>query len=191
MNNYVRIILPLLLVFSLPTVVMAESSPMYLGINAATFDATTAGTQTDYDGGMLNLGFDLNNYFAFEVAGGTTKSTDDPVTSTSSSINYTASAFIRFNVRFNRVTVYALGGYSQVESNSKTGAISSTTTDKGGSYGYGIDFYGTPDLALSVRRVEFVETETGTGSNKVKHNIGATMLGITYYFDKPKIHSRY
>ena len=189
--NYKRIILPLLLVTSVPSTVLAESSPMYLGMNSAKFDIDQPGNKLEYSGGMLNLGLDLNNYFAFEVAGGISKSKDDPTTTTSSKINYAASAFLRFNLRFNRVTVYALGGYSQVESASTTGAISTTTKDKGGSYGYGIDFYGTRDLALSFRRVEFVKTETVTGTTTTENRLGATMIGITYYFDTPKIHSRY
>lgn len=181
----------ILLLGIFPSMAMAESSPMYIGIDIATFDAKSSDTKTDYDGGMLSLGFDLNNYLAVEVAGGASKTNDDPDTLTSSKINYAAGAFLRFNLRFNRVTIYALGGYSQVESSATTGTASTTTKDKGGSYGFGIDFYGTPDLALSVRRIEFVETETTIGSTTTKNNIGATMMGITYYFDKPRIHSRY
>lgn len=192
MNKHTRMILPLLLVFILPSTVMAESSPMYIGINAATFDAKDSVSKEEIDGGMLNLGFDLNNYLAFEVAGGASKSKDDPATSSSSKINYAASAFIRFNLRFNRVTVYVLGGYSQVEGTGTTGTTSITVKEKGGSYGYGIDFYGTRDLALSLRRVELVESDRATGpATTTKINTGATMVGITYYFDTPKIRSRY
>lgn len=187
--TFKRIILPLLFIYMLPSLVMAESSPMYIGVNFASFDSKYS--DTEFDGGMLNLGFDLNNYVAFELAGGASESTDDPATSTSSKVDYAASAFLRFNLRFDRVTVYVLGGYSQVESSTKTTTTSTSFKDSGGSYGYGIDFYGTRDLALSVRRVELIDTESQSASGTTKTHIGATILGITYYFDKPKIHSRY
>lgn len=180
-----RIVLTLITLL-LPAISLAENnSSNYIGINVATFDSKYS--TTEYDGGMINFGYDLNNYLALEIAAGASESNDDPVTSDSSKINYAASAFLRFNMRFNRVTVYLLGGYSQVESTSTSGSTSTTTTDSSGSYGYGIDFYGTRDLALSVRRVEFFDNDEPSG----KTHLGATMVGITYYFDTPKIHSRY
>lgn len=169
----------------LPCLARAESSPLYIGINAAQFDSKY--TDAELDGGMINLGVDLNNYIALEIAGGLSKTEEDAATATTDKINYVASAFLRFNLRFDRVTVYVLGGYSQAEGKTTTATTTTVTTDNGGSYGYGIDFYGTRDLALSVRRVEFFDIDTETE----KAHLGATMLGITYYFDTPKLHSRY
>lgn len=164
-----------------PAITHAEdNSSNYIGINVATFDSKYS--TTEHDGGMINLGYDLNNYIALEIAAGASETYEDPATNDTSKINYAASAFLRFNLRFNRVTLYVLGGYSQVETASTTGTVSTTTTDSSSSYGYGIDFYGTRDLALSVRRVEFFDNEETTGNT----HLGATMVGITYYFDKPK-----
>lgn len=185
----IRIILPLLLIPMFPSLALAESSPMYIGVNFATFDSKYS--DVELDGGIINLGFDLNNYFAFELSGGASETTNDEATGAKSKVDYVASAFLRFNLRFNRVTVYALGGYSQVKSTSSLGSITVEDTSSGGSYGYGIDFYGTRDLALSFRRVEFVDIEETSGNTTTKTHVGATMVGITYYFDKPKIYSRY
>ncbi|MDH5257629.1 MAG: outer membrane beta-barrel protein [Gammaproteobacteria bacterium] len=181
---YKRISL-LLLTLLFSGIALAENSSNYIGINAATFDSKNS--TTEYDGGMINFGYDLNNFIALEIAAGGSSTETDKVTNDTSKIDYAASAFIRFNVRFSGVTVYLLGGYSQVESTSTTGTTSITTTDSSNSYGYGIDFYGTRDLALSVRRVEFFDNDEVTGNR----HLGATMVGITYYFDEPKIHSRY
>lgn len=180
-----RIVLTLITLL-LPTISLAENnSSNYIGINMASFDRKYS--TEEYDGGMINFGYDLSNYFALEIAAGASESYEDPATLDTSKINYAASVFLRFNLRFDRVTLYVLGGYSEVESISTSGSTSTTTTDSSGSYGYGIDFYGTRDLALSVRRVEFFDNDEPSGNT----HLGATMVGITYYFDTPKIHSRY
>ena len=169
----------------LPGLSLAENSSNYIGVNVATFDSKNS--TIEQDGAMLNLGYDLNNYIALEMAAGASETYEDPATTDTSKINYAASGFLRFNVRFSRVTFYVLGGYSKVESSSTTGSTKTTYSDSGSSYGFGIDFYGTRDLALSVRRVEFFDSNEPTGNR----HLGATMLGITYYFDTPKIRSRY
>lgn len=184
--SYVRITLVLVaILFSGVSLAVDNSSRNYIGVNSAAFDSKY--DTTEHDGAMLSLGVDLNNYFALELAAGASSTTEDPVTSESSKINYVASAFLRFNMRFNGITIYLLSGYSQLESTVNSGTTSTTTTDSSGSYGYGIDFYGTRDLALSARRVEFFDNEEPTGNR----HLGATMIGITYYFDTPKIRSRY
>ncbi len=183
-----RISLTFLTFLLLPGLSLADnSSRNYIGINVASFDSKY--NTNEHDGAMVNLGVDLNNYIALDFAVGASSSNDDPVTLDTSKVNYVASGFLRFNLRFNRITIYALGGYSQVESSSTTDGTTTTTTDNSGSYGYGIDFYGTSDLALSFRRVEYFDNEeTTTTENR---HLGATMIGITYYFDTPKIRSRY
>jgi len=181
-NKRIALVLITLL---LPAISLAENSSNYIGVNVATFDSKQ--TTTEQDGLMINFGYDLNNYLALEIAAGASETNEDAATNDTSKIDYTASAFLRFNMRFNRVTLYVLGGYSSVEATATSGATSTTTTDSSGSYGYGIDFYGTRDLALSFRRVEFFDNEELTGNR----HLGATMIGITYYFDTPKIHSRY
>ena len=182
---YIIRIALLVVTMLLPSIVLAENSSNYIGVNAATFDSKYS--TIEHDGAMVNFGYDMNNYLALEVAGGTSKTNTDQLTTDTSKINYAASVFLRLNLRFSRVTVYALAGYSKVESATTSGTVTTTTTDNSNSYGYGIDFYGTRDLALSFRRVEFFDNEELTGNR----HLGATMVGITYYFDTPKIQSRY
>jgi len=182
---YIRIALTLFAMMFSAVSLAENASRNYIGVNLATFDSKYH--TTEQDGYMVNLGFDMNNYFAFELAAGTSKTETDPVTNDTSKIDYTASAFLRFNMRFDRITVYLLGGYSQVEGTTTSGGVNTSTTDEGGSYGYGLDFYGTRDLALSFRRVEFFDNEETTGNR----HLGATTIGITYYYDTPKIRSRY
>jgi len=174
-----------LMTMLLPGMTYAESSSNYIGAQIAKFDSKYS--SAEFDGGMMSLGYDLNNYIALEAAAGASQSYEEPVTGNTAQIDYVASAFLRFNVRFNRVTLYALGGYSRVGSTATSGSVSVTDTNSGVSYGFGIDFYGTRDLALSIRRVELFDEEKKSG----KSQLGASMVGITYYFDTPKIHSRY
>lgn len=182
--HYIRTAL-ILVSLLLPAFAHAENSSNYIGINVATFDSKYS--TVEHDGAMINVGYDLNNYLALEVVAGASETYQEPATSDTSKINYAASAFLRFNIRLNRITLYLLGGYSQVETTSTIGGTSTTTTNESNSYGYGIDFYGTRDLALSVRRVIFFDNEELSGNT----HLAATMIGITYYFDTPKIHSRY
>lgn len=181
-----RKILNLTTLFALmfPASLLAETSPLYISLNSATFDSK----YHDYevDGAILSLGIDLNNYISFEVSGGTSDKHEDTAAGISYEVDYVASAFMKLNLRLNRVNLYVLGGYTKSEVTSTVGTTTTTDETKGGSVGYGIDFFGTPDLALSIRRVEFYDLE-----NEPKTHLGATMFGITYYFDTPRIHSRY
>jgi len=171
-----------------PGLVSAECSPFYLGVNAARFDSKF--NSYEPRGAMAHLGWDMNNWLALELAGGGSENYRDEQSGNTTQVDYVGSAFVRFNLRFNHVTVYLLGGYSSTQQTATTGAVTTETSSSGGSYGYGIDFYGTRDLALSFRRVEFIDIDDPNNASENVH-LGATMIGITYYFDKPRIHRRY
>lgn len=185
MNKKLLLTLASLFAMHFPTVSMADTSPLYMNVNAAIYDSQF--NTLEPEGINLGFGVDLNNYFSFEMIAGTSNETEGvPVTNTAK-INYAASGLLRFNLRFKRVTLYALGGYSKVKATNTTGVTTTVQEADGVSYGYGIDFFGTPDLALSVRRIEFIDIDDPAELA----SYGATMFGITYYFDTPKIHSRY
>ena len=177
----------LLAIFALqfPLTAFAERSPLYMNVNAVVFDSTR--NTYEPEGVSLGFGWDLNNYLSFELDGTTSDTYEDQPSADTYQVDYAASAFLRFNLRFNRVTLYAMGGYSKIKTTSTAGALTTIQESDGTSYGYGIDFYGTPDLALSIRRIEFIDIDEPAE----QVNIGATMLGITYYYDTPRIHSRY
>ncbi len=180
-----KLITRLLLFFLvIPGVALAETSPLYINVNAAIYDSTL--NTYEPQGVTLGFGWDLNNFLTLELMGGTSETYNDDATGNTASIDYAGSGFLRFNLRFNRVTLYLLGGYSKVKSTITEGALTTVSESDGTSYGYGIDFYGTPDLALSIRRIEFIDLDE---PDLVNH--GATLLGITYYYDTPRIRSRY
>lgn len=178
-----RMLLTCCAVLGMSAPALADSSHMYIGLMAASFDSKY--DMPDHDGGMLNFGMDLNNFLSLELAGGTSSTTNTPILS--SKIDYVASAFLRFNLRFDKITLYALSGYSDTQVTTTQANLSIKTKETGISYGYGIDFFGSPDLALSVRRVEFFEND----QDNIKSHLGATMFGITYYFDSPSMYRRY
>lgn len=187
-----RIIFPILFLIFSPSLAMAENSPFYIGINAASFESTTTDTSqtetsTSYDGAMLNFGYDINNYFSLELLTGASSSADESPT-ISSKIDYTGGVYARFNLRFNRVTLSLLGGYATTGISTTVGNTTTSDSESGQSAGIGIDFYGTRDLALSLRTMILYAKDNPGGGDTV---LSATTFGITYYFDKPKIHSRY
>lgn len=182
-----------LLVFAIfsgliPGILSAETSELYIGINAANFDSKY--NSYEPEGGIVQLGWDMNNWLALEVAAGTSSKYSDETTGDSSQVDYVAGAFLRFNIRLDRITLYAMGGYSKAKQTSTSGSVTTIDETSGGSLAYGIDFYGTRDLALSVKRIEFFDIEDQNNPNNNAH-LGATLVGITYYYDTPKIRRRY
>ena len=170
-----------------------ENSPLYIGINGAKYEltATTAsGTESsvEYDGYMFNLGYDFNNYLSLEADAGLSSSENEATPGSSSKIDYTVGLYLKLNMRFDRVVVSLLGGQTSTKMSVTTGATTTSDTESSTAGGIGIDFFGTRDLALTFRRM-IIYTKDNVGGGDT--TITATTAGITYYFDTPRIRSRY
>ncbi len=133
----------------------AETSHTYIG----------ADFYSSLPGYGLRLGYDFNNILAIEGMGISVSSN-----SQSSNSGSILAGFLRFNLRFEKSTVYGLYGSAQ---STTTGSSTSTVAT---TYGFGADFYATRDIAFTFSSL-FQNPTFG--------------VGLTYYFDTPTVSSRY
>lgn len=186
MKNTYFALLAVVLVSTISTrLSAAEASHFYIGINATgyTFDIKNSGTTYGSNSGAaLGLGYDLNNILAIEanyISPGVFTRTGG----SDENIDYGASLLGRANLRFQKTTVFFLGGAT------KLGVTNASYDDTGLAYGMGIDFYGLKNTALTLKYVNYFDSETTVGSNAVK--LDGISLGFTHYFDTPRFSSRY
>ena len=178
--------LAIVLTLNIPTQLnAAEASHFYIGINASnlTFDIeNTSSTFGSNSSAALVLGYDINNIVAVEasyISPGIFSRTGG----SDEDISYGASLFARANLRFERTTLFFLGGAT------KLGVTNASYDDTGLAYGMGIDFYGLKNTALTLKYANFFDSETTTGNNAVK--LDGISLGFTHYFDTPRFSNRY
>lgn len=183
-----KLYVPLLavVIFAAPmSLYAAEPSHFYMGAGWGNYAFNIKNSSTVYgdaSGLALDLGYDFNNILALQ-ASYIAPDTFTATSGTSESISYAASLFLRANLRFERSSVYFLAGASTLGKNN------ASYDGTGLAYGVGLDFYGSKNVALTLKYVNYLDTKTISGSNKV--SLDGTTLGFTYYFDTPRFNNRY
>lgn len=165
----------------------AEPSHFYIGAAWGNYNLDIKNYGVTYDsstGLALDLGYDFTNFLAIQGS----YITPDTFAANSSgldeNVKYAASVFLRANLRFERATLFALGGGTTTNaSNSEYVNVINPA------YGFGVDFYGTKDLAITIKYVTYLDAKTKVGGYKV--NLSGTTVGFTYYFDTPHFSDRY
>jgi len=173
-------------IFAAPMSLYAsEPSHFYMGAGWGNYAFNIKNSSTVYgnsSGLALDLGYDFNNILALQ----TSYIAPDTFTATSGTdeaISYAASLFLRANLRFERSSVYFLVGGSTLGKNN------ASYDGVGPAYGVGLDFYGGKNVALTIKYINYLDTKTTVGSNKV--TLSGTTLGFIYYFDTPRFNNRY
>jgi len=170
--------------------VLAENSRHYLefGLSSSTLNKKASvgapvQSESDVDGGILKYGYDFNNWFAVEGHLGRTASVENTALSYTSGINYMGFAGARFNLRYDHFTLYALGGAGFAQIAETSSGTDYQLNKVGPAYGVGLDFYGSKSTSISVAYIQYIDTSDV--------DLSSLQLTIKFYFDKPKIQSRY
>lgn len=164
-----------------------DRNKLYLGINGGSYlemiDLETIGNE-DGLGGAFQIGYDLHKFIAVESqlgiayasldesSGGNTLSVENTI--------YYGSIYLRGNVRFDTFTLFAIGGYtylqSDVESSSNIAILNIDDSENFDdmSYGAGIDLYGNDTTALSFKWIRIIDLGD-------QGELDTWMLGFTHY----------
>ena len=166
--------------------------------------------EVEMDQGMFYMGYDLSNWLAFEAHLGKTNRislTDPSGDFINIGTDYVAAAFVRLNLRYEKVTWYAMAGVSTVQVNGDyditngaasitgtlgnffnlTGLAATGTFDDsitGSAYGGGMEFYGTRNTAITLSWIRYFD-DSDAGALTV------ASLGFVHHFDWPRTASRY
>ena len=183
-----KLAIPLMVAAALPQVAAAQAPANYLGLDLLSFTADSDGVDESLNGLTFKLGRDFANFFGVEAHVGT--SDEEETTGLRYKIDYFASLFGRFNLHFNNnVSVYAMAGGSYVKTSgvatfpAPVGTISLSDDDSGLAYGAGVQAFGDEDLAINLGWVRYLHLSDAT--------LDAFNIGLTYYFDWPRIRRRY
>lgn len=180
---YIKIIVFTLLSFTMIGNVQADNTPLYFDLGIIEYDFDDL--DTTLNGTALNFGVDISNYFGVEAfMANSEKYESSTTTITSFNIDYVAAALLRFNLRYDHVTLFLLGGYSRNKATINIGAGNETFTSSVEVYGAGIDIYGTRQTAITVRWYQFGDDPDISESSEMS-------VGLHFYFDVPRIHKRY
>ncbi|MDH5181324.1 MAG: porin family protein [Gammaproteobacteria bacterium] len=184
----IRKILFALLAVTMAGQVQAAESPLYFGIGVTDYaiDGTGDVSLNGYTG---YVGIDLDNIFGLEGVYMNSDTLSDPGGSGNIKLNYAGMGLLRFNLRYNHLTLYLFGGYylAEIGATINFGTLSSTTAleTSGYVYGGGIDLFGTKDTALSVRWYKTADKDESD------FNTTTLSIGLHIYYDVPKVFNRY
>ena len=166
--------------------------------------------EAELDTGMIVFGYDLSNWMAIEAHVGKTNKislTDPSGDFLDFGTDYVAAAFVRFNLRYDRVTWYAMAGAGTVKFSGNyditnaAAEISSTLGNflntaglpatgsfdesiNAAAYGGGLEFYGSRNTALTLNWIRYFD-DNDVGALTV------VSLGFIHHFDWPRGSKRY
>ncbi len=168
------------------------------------------GKEVEMNVGMFHMGYDFSNWLAIEahVGKGSRLALTDPSGDfLNLSTDYLAAAFVRLNLRYEKVTWYIMGGASTLQingdydiTNGAAGITGSLGTffnlnglaatgnfdDRinGTAYGGGFEFYGSRNTALSLNWIRYFDSSDAGA-------LSVLSLGFVHHFDWPNTASRY
>jgi len=131
-------------------------------------------------GGAIDLGYDFNNWLSLQGRLGRSSSSE-LTPGVHYRIDYHTGAYLRGNVRYRQVTLYALGGYAYFAQKGSPGIDSNV---HGPALGGGIALFGTEDTALTFEYVRYFLS----GSNDDASSIH---IGVLHHFDWERPVKRY
>lgn len=89
---------------------------------------------------------------------------------------FTVGGFLRYDWRFEKYSLYGLGGVSSLYNYVDEG---DDINESSVSFGFGIDLFGSPNLAMTFEYVYMINAELDDGEDLTYQTIG---LGLTYFF---------
>ncbi len=188
--SFIRVLTIITLSVLSTSQVFADNSRMYFEFDYATNTTNTVNTfgastsaESDMDGAVIKLGYDLNNWIAFEGHLGSTTTNDESAPTYSSKIDYMAFAGARFNLRYDHFTVYGLAGAGYTQITETSSGTLYETTKAAPAYGVGLDFYGSKTTAFTLSYIQYVDS--------TEIDLSSFQFGVKFYFDKPKFYKRY
>ena len=147
----------------------AYASLMYLGANEKvdSFDENRGST-------AIRIGKVMNDSYSLEAHGSVVNSsdTDDGI--------FTVGGFARIEKAEEKYTYYGLLGVSTIRSYSTS---LDDITETSLSYGFGIDVYGSPNLAITLEYVHMIDAELDSGQDLTYQSFG---IGLSYRFVEDK-----
>ncbi len=153
----------------------------YWGLNYGSWD------NIDLDHLMFVAGADVTNLLGFEVHLGKSDRLSQGVSpgiTVDLETKYIAAAFARATLRFQKTTLYALGGYGTVKYEvAQLNLLNIKQNISGPAYGAGMEWYGGPHTALNLSWIRYVDDGDNT--------IDTFNIGIVHHFDWPGLSSRY
>lgn len=183
-----RLIMLLMFAAALPQVAAAQAPANYFGLDLLSFSSDSDTVDESLGGVAIKLGRDLTNFIGVEAHVGT--SDEEEQAGFSYKIDYFASLFGRFNLHLNNnVSLYAIAGGSYVKTSGSAtfpapvGTVSLVDDETGLAYGAGVQAFGDEDLAINLGWVRYLHLSDAT--------LDAFNIGVTYYFDWPRIRRRY
>lgn len=151
----------------------------YIGFDVLQWDF---GGADESDGAALKIGRDIGNFFAVELHGGYA----DPVQLNGADlyeVTAFASLFGRFNLHFDFITLYALGGYTVAKFDDYIASAVIDDVETGFAYGGGIMFFFSPNFAANAAYVRYLDNSDFAATS--------VSAGLTWYFDWPRLRPRY
>jgi opacity protein-like surface antigen len=178
-RSFPLIVLPIvLLVTSFSAQAEIDLSGTYTGVQFA--DNTdrfvdSSGIATEYNHGHIKAkyGWILNDSLSFEGHLGITSNSDERAGI------LTYGAYIRPNIDFGKFKLYGLlglGGTYNYDDKLKD------HSESGGSYGVGVEIFGSKDLAITLEYVSILDKSVN-GGDLTFDTLG---IGFTYYFTEDK-----
>lgn len=156
-----------------PLAASAERPPQYFGFNGGWYELETdAPFEADGDLVNLRLGYELGRFLAFEArlgmgTGGANVGGTDLDTRM-------GAAYVRLNLPFEGVDVYALGGAARLSFNDGTGR----QAEEWPAAGIGIELYGSERTGVVLEAVRYEGGDDG--------DYKALTLGFKRHFDWPQ-----
>lgn len=148
-----------------------EDSKFYWGIGYGSGDLETeGGFGLDTHGLGLKFGREFGQYISFEAHMGSGADSSENILR-DPEVSYGA-AFLRMNLPFERVNLYAVGGLSRV---SIDGGGAGNGSDEERAVGVGIDLFGSEVTALTIEKIRYGSDTT----------FDVLSVGITRRFDWP------
>ena len=170
-----------------------------------------AGQEADseFDVGMLTFGYDFDDWISTELHLG--KSNTLNLTGVGNDFfnvkaNFISALFLRFNMRFEKINWYLLGGYGKTEFEADfsigntlaslsgffpSGGLPTSGSESvdfsGPAYGFGVEIYGTPNSALTLSWIRYFEDSVGG----LDVDFTTTNIGFVYHFDWSPEKTRY
>lgn len=186
--RFTKLAIAFMVAAALPQVAGAQAPANYVGLDLLSFTADSNTVDESLGGVAVKLGRDFTNFFGVE--GHVGMSDEEEAAGFRYQIDYFASLFGRFNLHLNNnVSLYAMAGGSYVKTSGSAtfpapvGAVSLVDDDAGLAYGAGVQAFGDEDLSINLGWVRYLHTSDAT--------LDAFNVGLTYYFDWPRIRRRY
>lgn len=160
-----------------------KSGNLYTGYNLVHYKDFGAG---GVNGFTFQAGYDIASWLALEGHLGLSDDASQTISGTTVKVHASYASIVgRFNLRFDRTTVYGFVGTTYLQMNGNVSGATTGTIDEsdtGATYGVGVDLYGSENAAITFKATRvFHPANKNSSSAKITTDVDTTMFGFTYY----------